>query len=68
MKKLAKQSGETVLPAGVISAAGNAEAAVNALGVLGYTQSEASAVVGKFDSGLPVEELIRLSLKSMAKQ
>lgn len=50
----------------VVSAAGNAAAAVNALGVLGYTPSDAASVVAKFDSSLPVEELIRLSLKAMA--
>lgn len=47
------------------SAASNAEAAVEALAVLGYTPSDAASVVGKFDSSLPVEELIRLSLKSL---
>ncbi len=47
------------------SASDNAGAAVNALTVLGYQPSEASAVVARFDSALPVEELIRLSLKNM---
>ncbi|MCH3972450.1 MAG: Holliday junction branch migration protein RuvA [Oscillospiraceae bacterium] len=49
---------------GVPSAAGNAEAAVNALTVLGYSVSEASGAVAKLDSSLPVEELIRQALKS----
>ncbi|HCA72329.1 MAG TPA: Holliday junction branch migration protein RuvA [Ruminococcaceae bacterium] len=52
------------LPVGVPSAAGNAEAAVNALTVLGYSASEASSAVAKLDSSLPVEELIRLALKN----
>ena len=52
-------------PAGVVSASSNAGAAVNALTVLGYSSAEASEVVAKFDSSLPVEELIRLSLRSM---
>lgn len=52
-------------PAGVVSAAANAGAAVNALTVLGYSPTDAAAVVGSFDSALPVEELIRLSLKAM---
>lgn len=47
------------------SASDNAGAAVNALTVLGYQPSEAASVVAKFDSSLPVEELIRLSLKAM---
>ncbi|ARP49906.1 MULTISPECIES: Holliday junction branch migration protein RuvA [Caproicibacterium] len=51
-------------PTGVLSAAGNAEAAVNALTVLGYSVSEANSAVAKLDSSLPVEELIRLALKS----
>lgn len=48
-----------------ISASSNAQEAVNALSVLGYSQSEAALAVAKFDSALPVEELIRLSLRSM---
>jgi len=51
--------------AGVISASSNASQAVNALAVLGYSPTDAAAVVGKFDSALPVEELIRLSLRAM---
>lgn len=59
-------SGEAFAPAGVVSASSNAGAAVNALTVLGYSPSEASAVVARFDSSLSVEELIRMSLKAMA--
>ena len=44
----------------------NAGEAINALGVLGYAPADAAAVVAKFDSSLPVEELIRLSLRAMA--
>ena len=46
--------------------ANNAGEAINALGVLGYASADAAAVVAKFDSSLPVEELIRLSLRAMA--
>ncbi|MFU0832739.1 MAG: Holliday junction ATP-dependent DNA helicase RuvA [Oscillospiraceae bacterium] len=49
--------------AGVPSAASHAAAAVEALSVLGYSPSDAAAVVARFDSSLPVEELIRLSLR-----
>lgn len=50
---------------GVVSAAGNASEAINALSVLGYTPADVAPVVAKLDSSLPVEELIRLSLKAM---
>ena len=39
--------------------------AVQALIVLGYTQSEAAQAVARLDSALPTEELIRLALKGM---
>lgn len=53
---------------GIPSAAGNAANAVQALAVLGYAPADAAAVVAKFDSSLPTEELIRLSLKAMASR
>jgi len=59
---------EMVEAAGVVSASKNAQEAVSALTVLGYSQSEAAAAVGRFDSALPVEELIRLSLRFMASK
>ncbi|HBQ46937.1 MAG TPA: Holliday junction branch migration protein RuvA, partial [Ruminococcaceae bacterium] len=59
------QKDASFAPAGPPSAASNAQAAVNALTVLGYLPSDAAAVVAKFDSALPVEELIRLSLQAM---
>lgn len=51
---------------GVVSAAGNAAEAVKALSVLGYTPADAASVVAKLDSALPVEELIRQALRTMA--
>ena len=68
MKKMAISGGELSLAAdiGVVSASKNAEQAVQALAVLGYTQSEAAQAVAKLDSSLPTEELIRLALKGMA--
>ena len=53
-------------PGGIPNAASNAAEAVNALTVLGYSPSEASAVVARFDSALPTEELIRQALRAMA--
>ena len=49
------------------NASSNAAQAVQALGALGYSPSEAAAVVGKIDSALKTEEIIRLALKSMAR-
>ncbi len=53
---------------GVVSAAGNAAQAVDALSVLGFTAGEASAAVGKLDSSLPVETLVREALKMLARR
>ncbi len=60
--------GSSAPVAGVISAAGNATQAVEALTVLGFTASEASAAVGKLDSSLPVETLVRDALKMLARR
>lgn len=49
---------------GVISASSNAAQAVDALVVLGFSKAQASSLVGKLDSSLPVEQLIKLALKS----
>ena len=54
--------------AGIVSASQNAEQAVQALIVLGYTQSEAAQAVAKLDGSLSTEELIRGALKSMASR
>ena len=52
----------------IVSASQNAEQAVQALIVLGYTQSEAAQAVAKLDGSLSTEELIRGALKSMASR
>ncbi len=68
LKDKVKKAGGTAMAGGIQgipTAAGNAENAVSALAVLGWSATEAAAIVGRFDSSLPVEELIRLSLKSM---
>ncbi|MBP5303627.1 MAG: Holliday junction branch migration protein RuvA [Clostridia bacterium] len=52
---------------GVASVSGNAEAAVKALNVLGFSVSESSAVVAKLDSSLSVEVLVKEALKNLAK-
>ena len=53
---------------GVVSASRNAEQAVQALCVLGYSQSEAAQAVSKLDASLSTEEMIRLALKGMASR
>ena len=61
-------SGFDMPSGGVVSAAGNAAQAVDALTVLGFTAGEASAAVGKLDSALPVEKLVRDALKMLARR
>lgn len=56
------------LQAGGPSASGNAAQAVEALVTLGYSPSDAAAAVGRLDSQLPPEELIRLALKSFGSK
>lgn len=69
VKKMAVTSGGFVPEqAGVVSASANIAEAVNALTVLGYSASEAASVAAKFDSSLPVEEIIRLSLREIASK
>ena len=66
VKKMGVSGGDAgFVPAGVVSASSNAQNAVSALAVLGYAPTDAAAIVAKFDSTLPTEELIRLSLKEM---
>ena len=59
-----ENAGEKVI---INNASSNAMQATNALVALGYSPSEASLAVGKHDSALSTEELIRLALKSFAK-
>lgn len=47
------------------SSSGSAAEAIEALVMLGYSRSEATAGISKLDSSLPVEELVRLALKSL---
>ena len=57
------------IPAGVaVSASSNASQAVDALTVLGFSAGEASQAVGRLDSSLPVETLVRDALKSLARK
>ena len=58
---------EAGVPGGV-SAAGNAAEAAAALTVLGFPPGEAAAAVGRLDSALPVETLVRQALKSLGRK
>lgn len=66
--KLAKseqtQSGNVQMPQ---TAGGNVAKAIEALGVLGYTPANVSPVLANFDAGLPVEQLIAMTLKQMGR-
>lgn len=66
--KLAKseqtQSGNVQMPQ---TANGNVAKAIEALGVLGYTPADVSPVLANFDAGLPVEQLIAMTLKQMGR-
>ncbi len=66
VQKMDIGSNTVIPPQGIASSSTHVGEAVNALTVLGYSPTDAAAVVAKFDSALPVEELIRLSLKAMA--
>lgn len=66
LKKLGTVDSNATRAAGTISSSGNTSEAINALSVLGYVPSDIALIVAKFDSSLPVEELIRLSLKEIA--
>lgn len=70
VKKMASRDDGGFVPAeaGVVSASSHAAEAVKALSVLGYAPADAAGVVAKLDSSLPVEELIRLSLKEMGSR
>ena len=66
--KLAKseqtQSGNVQMPQ---TAGGNVAKAIEALGVLGYTPADVSPVLANFDAGLPIEQLIAMTLKQMGR-
>lgn len=66
--KLAKseqtQSGNVQMPQ---TAGGNVAKAIEALCVLGYTPADVSPVLANFDAGLPVEQLIAMTLKQMGR-
>ena len=65
----ANATGGIDLPAAVaVSASSNATQAVEALTVLGFSATEASAAVGKLDSAQPVEALVRDALKMLARR
>ena len=58
---------DDVKSAGAVSASENAADAVVALEALGFQRSEASLAVGRLDSGLDTETLIKQALKLLSK-
>ena len=50
-----------------IPAVGKSQEAASALAVLGYSSQEISAALKGVDAALPVEEMIRIALKKMAR-
>ena len=53
---------------GAVAVSGNAEQAVRALTVLGFTAGEASAAVARLDSTLSVEAMVKTALKSLSRR
>ena len=60
------EGGLSLGDAALQSPTGNLSQAIAALVSLGYSQSEAAQSVAKVDETLPVEEIIKLALRSMA--
>ncbi len=58
--------GFTSVSAPAVRIGGNAAEAVAAMVSLGYTNSEATAIIGKLDQNLPVDEMIKAALKAIA--
>ena len=54
--------------AAAATVSGNVPKAIEALGVLGYTPADVSPVLAAFDSSLPVERLIAMTLRQMGRQ
>ena len=68
-KSLGTADGIPVASAAAAAAvSGNVPKAIEALGVLGYTPADVSHVLAAFDSSLPVEQLIAMTLRQMGRQ
>ena len=68
-KSLGSADGIPVASAAAAAAvSGNVPKAIEALGVLGYTPADVSPVLAAFDSSLPVEQLIAMTLRQMGRQ
>ena len=68
-KSLGTADGIPVASAAAAAAvSGNVPKAIEALGVLGYTPADVSPVLAAFDSSLPVEQLIAMTLRHMGRQ
>lgn len=66
MSNAAVAGGISELPSANLSlGAGSTGEAISALVVLGYSQSEAAAVISKLDASMSVEDMIKAGLKAM---
>ena len=63
--ELTEEQSELVGAVQMTAGAENVNEAIEALVQLGYSRSEAAVALGKLDSSLSVEELIRQALKSL---
>lgn len=70
MKKLSLSVGiaDTKVSGAAVFDIGNVRNAIEALSVLGYNSDEVAPILSQFDSGLPVEELIHLTLLELGKK
>lgn len=63
--ELTQEQSDVVASVQSVSSSANSNEAIEGLIQLGYSRSEAAVAVGRLDASLPVEELIRQSLKSL---
>lgn len=61
------EGASVVSTASTVLESSNSAEAVEALVALGYSQSDAAVIVGSMDKSMPVDDMIRLALKQLAR-
>ena len=61
------EGASVVSAASTVLESSNSAEAVEALVALGYSQSDAAVIVGSMDKSMPVDDMIRLALKQLAR-
>lgn len=61
------EGSSVVSAASTVLESSNSAEAVEALVALGYSQSDAAVIVGSMDKSMPVDDMIRLALKQLAR-